>query len=113
MDAISINTCGPVTFSGSLLDSIFGSSYDNGCTGLPEELETFGPTVAHNSGLWINGYQTDYAPLHSAPSSFADENIHWQRLDGGFHPMGQHAATETDSQVWATVEHYVRSVLAP
>lgn len=99
IDPISIETCGPGSFTGSYLDWILLGEGGDGCTGLPTEIEALAPMLQAKSGRWLHLYQEDFAPLHSGPSPLADNSIRLEGLDDSA-VMGQHAATEVDPGVW-------------
>jgi len=99
VDPISIRTCGPMTVTNGFLGGLFGGGGDPGCVGEPAEIGELGAAIANGSSFWLNIYQDDFAPLHSGAAQRADENLRFDGLDGGWHPMGAHAATETDSTI--------------
>jgi hypothetical protein len=112
VDPISIEECGPMTFTGGLFGQVLlGDSSPGGCRGAPAEFMSFGPDAARHSDRWVNSWQSEFAPLHSGHVAHADENVHWTDVEFTMHPMGAHASIDTDPEVWRHINSEVQSAL--
>ncbi len=105
IDPISMKTCAPSNFAGSIL---LGS--DPGCTQAPRDLERNFSRIKDRVGHWYHFYQTEYSNLHSSdiPTATTSSMVQYGE---SWHPFGAHALTETDERIWQDIQHqFLRSV---
>lgn len=102
IDPISMENCGPGSFTGSYLDWIFFGGGGNGCTGLPAEIKRTAPLLLAHTDHWFNLYQEDFGALHSGPAPMADIDWRLEGLDDSA-VMRQHAATAYDANMWSMI----------
>lgn len=112
VDPISIEECGPLSFTGGLFGRVLlGDSSPSGCRGAPVEFQSIGTHAARHTDRWVNSWQSEFGPLHSGHVTHADDNLHWSDIEFTLHPMGAHAAIDTDPSVWRHINEEVQAAL--